>query len=266
MRTLPHRATASSSGCRAHQQPATSDRSPPHSVWNDALPVGAPVGVRPEEVALPLGERRRAAAPRAARRSRRAPRRSRAWGRPGRRRWPPPRASRPAPSPISWAKCRRQSRLGRSGRASYAARIRSRNAARMMQPPRQSDGDRAQVDVPAVLLAARRGSCGSPARTTRSSRRTAPVRPGRRSAAASDSPQRRRPSGPASPRGGLAQVGVAGQRAGEDRLGDAGDRHAQVERDLHGPAAGALLLGLVRDDVDEGLARSPRPRGRAPRR
>ena len=46
----------------------------------------------------------------------------------------------------------------------------------------------------------------------------------------------------------------AGQRAGEDRLGDAGDRDAEVERGLHGPAAGALLAGLVDDDVDERLA------------
>ena len=54
--------------------------------------------------------------------------------------------------------------------------------------------------------------------------------------------------------GRAAQVGVAGQRAGEDRLGDAAHRHAQVERVLDGPAAGALLLGLVEHDVDEGLA------------
>src|SRR5260370_14003205 len=32
------------------------------------------------------------------------------------------------------------------------------------------------------------------------------------------------------------------QRAGEDGLGDTGDRHAEVEGRLHGPAAGALLL------------------------
>ena len=54
--------------------------------------------------------------------------------------------------------------------------------------------------------------------------------------------------------GGAAQVGVAGQRAGEDRLGDAAHRHAQVERVLDGPAAGPLLFGLVEHDVDEGLA------------
>ena len=47
---------------------------------------------------------------------------------------------------------------------------------------------------------------------------------------------------------------MAGQRAGEDRLGDAADRDAQVERVLDGPAAGALLLGLVEHDVDERLA------------
>lgn len=38
---------------------------------------------------------------------------------------------------ISWANVASDSRLGRSGRVSYAARIRSRKAARMMQPPRQ---------------------------------------------------------------------------------------------------------------------------------
>ena len=54
--------------------------------------------------------------------------------------------------------------------------------------------------------------------------------------------------------GGTAQVGVTGQGAGEDRLGDAADRDTQVERVLHRPAAGALLLGLVEHDVDEGLA------------
>ena len=47
---------------------------------------------------------------------------------------------------------------------------------------------------------------------------------------------------------------MAGQRAGEDRLGDAAHRHAQVERVLDGPAAGPLLFGLVEHDVDEGLA------------
>ena len=65
--------------------------------------------------------------------------------------------------------------------------------------------------------------------------------------------------------GGLALGDRAGQRAGEHRLGDAGDRHAEVERRLDRPAAGALLLGLVEDDVDQrlaglgvGLARAPR--------
>jgi hypothetical protein len=53
---------------------------------------------------------------------------------------------------------------------------------------------------------------------------------------------------------GLAGGGVAGQRAGEHGLGDAADRHAQVQRGLHGPASGALLLGLIQHDVDERLA------------
>ncbi len=54
--------------------------------------------------------------------------------------------------------------------------------------------------------------------------------------------------------GGLALGHRARQRAGEHRLGDAGDGHAEVERGLHRPAAGALLLGLVEDDVDQRLA------------
>ncbi len=58
------------------------------------------------------------------------------------------------------------------------------------------------------------------------------------------------------PAGGAAQVGVAGQRPGEDRLGDAADRDAEVEGVLDGPAAGALLLGLVEHDVDERLTRA----------
>jgi hypothetical protein len=49
----------------------------------------------------------------------------------------------------------------------------------------------------------------------------------------------------------LPQRGVPGDRPGEHRLGDAADRDAQVEGRLHGPAAGALLLGLVQDDVHE---------------
>ena len=65
---------------------------------------------------------------------------------------------------------------------------------------------------------------------------------------------RRGRPGPGQAAGGAAQVGVAGQGPGEDRLGDAADRDAQVERVLDGPAAGALLLGLVEHDVDERLA------------
>ena len=44
-----------------------------------------------------------------------------------------------------------------------------------------------------------------------------------------------------------------GQRAGEHRLGDTGDGHPKVERGLDRPAAGALLLGLVDDHVDQRL-------------
>ena len=53
---------------------------------------------------------------------------------------------------------------------------------------------------------------------------------------------------------GRAQFAPARQRAGVDRLGDRGDRHAELERGLGSPAPGSLLLGLVEDDVDEGLA------------
>src|SRR5262249_61563322 len=45
--------------------------------------------------------------------------------------------------------------------------------------------------------------------------------------------------------------GVPGQRAGEGRLGDPGDRDPEIERALHCPAARALLLGLIEDDVGE---------------
>ena len=54
--------------------------------------------------------------------------------------------------------------------------------------------------------------------------------------------------------GGLALLGVARDAAGEGGLGDAGDRYAEVQRALHGPATGALLLGGVGDHVDERLA------------
>src|SRR5699024_7804778 len=55
--------------------------------------------------------------------------------------------------------------------------------------------------------------------------------------------------------GRLALRGRAGGGAGEGGLGDAGDRDAEIQGGLHGPGAGALLGGLVEDDVDEGLAR-----------
>jgi len=52
-------------------------------------------------------------------------------------------------------------------------------------------------------------------------------------------------------RGGGALVFQRRQRAGEDGLGDRGQRHALLERVLGGPAAGAFLLGLVDDLVDQ---------------
>ena len=51
-----------------------------------------------------------------------------------------------------------------------------------------------------------------------------------------------------------AAAGFDDSDAGEDGLGDAGDRDAEVERVLHGPDAGALRARLVEDDVDERLA------------
>lgn len=51
-----------------------------------------------------------------------------------------------------------------------------------------------------------------------------------------------------------AQLGVSRQRAGEHCFSDAGDRDAEVEPGLDGPASGAFLFGLVEDDVDERLS------------
>ena len=54
--------------------------------------------------------------------------------------------------------------------------------------------------------------------------------------------------------------------AGEHGLGDAGERHAQAERVDGGPGAGALLLGLVDDHVDQRAAGRRRRSWRAPSR
>ncbi len=51
-----------------------------------------------------------------------------------------------------------------------------------------------------------------------------------------------------------ALLGVAGEGPGEHGLGDARDRHAQVQGGLHGPRAGALGSGLVEDHIHERLA------------
>ena len=57
---------------------------------------------------------------------------------------------------------------------------------------------------------------------------------------------------------GVAHGGAHGRRRrggpGEGRLGDGGHGHAQLQGGLRGPRAGALLAGLVDDDVDEGPA------------
>ena len=55
--------------------------------------------------------------------------------------------------------------------------------------------------------------------------------------------------------GDLAHRALRGQRAGEDGLGDRGHRGADVETRDRGPAAGALLPGLVHDHVHERAAR-----------
>ena len=55
-------------------------------------------------------------------------------------------------------------------------------------------------------------------------------------------------------RGRAALVSQRAQRAREHGLGDARQRHAELQRVLRGPPTGALLLGLVDDHVDERLA------------
>ena len=47
---------------------------------------------------------------------------------------------------------------------------------------------------------------------------------------------------------------MRGDDAGEDRLGDPGQRHAELERVLRRPAARPLLLRFIEDDVDQRLA------------
>lgn len=52
-----------------------------------------------------------------------------------------------------------------------------------------------------------------------------------------------------------ALIAATGQCASKYGLGDAGDRHAQIQSRLDRPAARSLLLGSVDDDVDQRLAR-----------
>ena len=54
--------------------------------------------------------------------------------------------------------------------------------------------------------------------------------------------------------GGDALVLLGRQAAGEDGLGDQGQRHAQVAGRDDGPLAGPLLAGGVEDQVDHRLA------------
>ena len=49
---------------------------------------------------------------------------------------------------------------------------------------------------------------------------------------------------------GDSLVFLGGEAAGEDRLGDQGQRHAQVARRDDGPFSGALLAGGIEDQVD----------------
>ena len=52
-----------------------------------------------------------------------------------------------------------------------------------------------------------------------------------------------------------AYSAVGGENAGEDGFGDPRQRHAKLKRVLRRPAAGALLLRLIDDDVDQRFAR-----------
>lgn len=120
----------------------------------------------------------------------------------------------------------------------------------MMQPP-PDGGDPAEVDVPAVLLAAD-GDLVEPLGVGDDLRGVEGLFDlvGEGGGVVRGELAR---GGPGEVPRGLAQIGVAGDRAGEDRLGDPGDRNPEVECALHGPPPGPLLLGLVQDHVDERL-------------
>ena len=96
-------------------------------------------------------------------------------------------------------------------------------------------GDRAHVDVPAVLLGAGDDLRRSPARRRRSSRRRAPAARRRSNAVASATCRLRAGRGERRRHGRAARAWLR-DGAGEHGLGDAADRDAEVERVLHGPA------------------------------
>ena len=122
----------------------------------------------------------------------------------------------------------------------------------MMQPPRQIFDDRAEVDRPVVL-----GGAG--ADLVEALRVRDDLRRVQREAHVLDErvgvgSTVERLDGAGQVARDRALLGVRRQRPGEDGLGDARDGHAEVERGLHGPRAGALGAGLVEDHVHERLA------------
>ena len=169
----------------------------------------------------------------------------------GRRR-PRPDATSPGRPPSASENEASASSVGRCGLAAYGGGDLVEEAGADDAAAAPDRRDRAEVDRPAVL-----GGAGldlvealGVGDDLRGVERLLDV-VGEALAAA---PSSAAPGSPGRPAGGVAQLAVAGQRAREDGLGDAGDRDAEVERGLHRPAAGALLLGLVGDDVDERLA------------
>ena len=129
--------------------------------------------------------------------------------------------------------------------------MRLRNLARMMQPPRQMVARSPRRDAPVVFGAAGLDlvealGVGDDLRRVQ---RLLDIRGELFGIARSLAESAGCQTG-----GGLALHDRTRQRAGEHRLGDARHRDAEIECRLHRPPSGALLLGLVEDDVDERLA------------
>ena len=126
--------------------------------------------------------------------------------------------------------------------------MRLRKRARMMQPPRQIVASE-PMSSSQSYAATRRRAARSPARRRPPCWRTARCwMSSTRPSAARRSPSRAGPGERLRRR--VALVAQRRQRAREHGLGDAGQRHAELERVLARPAPGALLLGLVDDHVD----------------